>query len=387
MEAGGPQLRPVSVGQAIARGGMTGLNMYNELSAQQRRLKILEAEERRREEEGKALAELRRAQAERAMRIAGTTADTDLPAEVRVWEYFNKLPKEKQDEYLGLKRQMWQVGDIGGVPSLVGRAPGMQTQPLSTLQGEMTGQAAIAGARQTAQERAKAAYDLIAGSVGGRPAFSTRLEEVSGRGAGDSEQYNQALSTLPPQLQAAMGGVRIPSAGSDFQPAAAAEPTIARERAAATAQGTKEGSYETRAMDYSRLMPVIEKIESGHLLTKATGSLAGRGRDIALGAVGLSGHGAKAIAELEPLVGEILRTVPRFEGPQSDADRNEYQRQAGDLASPTKPESEKKAALNSIKFLIGKYKYRHGERRQIDPAKGGGVAQWDTTIGRWVKVE
>jgi len=90
--------------------------------------------------------------------LSGLTkiSGAESPASVREYEYFSKLPKSSQDQFLGLKRQGYQVGEIGGVPTLIPRMPGASAVPLSTLQNEVTGKAAIAGGTEAAKTKAEA---------------------------------------------------------------------------------------------------------------------------------------------------------------------------------------------------------------------------------------
>lgn len=90
------------------------------------------------------------------MGMTGLGVGADTPASVREYEYFTKLPRAAQDQFLGLKRQGYEVTNIAGVPTLVPRMPGGQVVPLSTLANEASGKGTIAGATAAATERAKA---------------------------------------------------------------------------------------------------------------------------------------------------------------------------------------------------------------------------------------
>lgn len=86
------------------------------------------------------------------------------PASVQEWQYYNSLPEKDQKRYLEMKRQMYSVANIGGVPSQVPRSPGMPVVPLSTLPTEVEAAAALeagkTGARVEAAGRTEAALDL-----------------------------------------------------------------------------------------------------------------------------------------------------------------------------------------------------------------------------------
>jgi len=110
--------------------------------------------------------------------VAGLTSidpsGKEAPAAVKEWEYLKKeFPGMKMDfpTYLGVKRQMYQLGDIAGVPNLIARAPGIAPQPLTTLTAEASGQATIAGAKagaeanQRTRATAQAEADIGLGST------------------------------------------------------------------------------------------------------------------------------------------------------------------------------------------------------------------------------
>src|SRR6188768_1382597 len=102
---------------------------------------------------------------------------------------------------------------------------------------------------------------------------------------------------------------------------------------------------------------VAEKIkttlgnDTEDLIKSATGSLLGAGRDFAASAVGITTDPAKANATLQMRAATLAGNMPRFEGPQSDADRAYYERMAGDLGNPTKTTTEKLMAFNELKRI------------------------------------
>lgn len=95
--------------------------------------------------------------------------------------------------------------------------------------------------------------------------------------------------------------------------------------------------------------------EADKLLPSSTGSLIGAGADIGLGAVGLSTKGAKSVAQLKAIEGQLIASMPRMEGPQSDSDRLLYQKAAGDLANPMTPVATRQAASGTIRKLQERY--------------------------------
>lgn len=86
-----------------------------------------------------------------------------------------------------------------------------------------------------------------------------------------------------------------------------------------------------------------------------TSSLLGVGIDKALGAAGMSTKGADTAAQLETLSGWLTANVPRMEGPQSNADVENYRTQAAAVGNPTKPISQRLAAAEEVQRLQKKY--------------------------------
>jgi hypothetical protein len=117
-------------------------------------------------------------------------------------------------------------------------------------------------------------------------------------------------------------------------------------------------SDAARGEELSRLQSVIPELRNltapGGLLEQATGG----GINALIDRIGAlfnyASPGAQATGRLEPIAGEILRTVPRFEGPQSNADVALYQKMAGDLANPELPNATRLAAAREIQRLMEK---------------------------------
>ena len=99
-------------------------------------------------------------------------------------------------------------------------------------------------------------------------------------------------------------------------------------------------------------------VKPGGLLDVSTGSGAGALVDRAAEFVGSTTEGAQAISKLKPIADMVLKLVPRFEGPQSDADTKSYRDAAGDLANPSLPREQRKAAAQTILRL---FKQRQGQ--------------------------
>lgn len=114
------------------------------------------------------------------------------------------------------------------------------------------------------------------------------------------------------------------------------------------------------------------------LLSRATGSGFGSAIDKASAAVGRATEGSVAIGQLQPIFDMVLKLVPRFEGPQSDADTRSYREAAGNLANPSTPNPVKKAAATTILRLMKLRRNQFGVKDETgnvvtgeQPAAGG----------------
>jgi|688.fasta_scaffold73895_2 hypothetical protein len=122
----------------------------------------------------------------------------------------------------------------------------------------------------------------------------------------------------------------------------------------ATFEKTKATREQTQRDISSALTTLKEVAKPGGLIDQSTGSGIGRGVDIAAGFFGQATPGAIAIGKLQPLADQILKIVPRFEGPQSDKDTQSYREASGQLANPTLPTEIRKAAANTLIDLFTK---------------------------------
>lgn len=91
------------------------------------------------------------------------------------------------------------------------------------------------------------------------------------------------------------------------------------------------------------------------LIDAATGSSVGAGRDKLAAFFGEAPKGAQAIAQLQVLQANLMTSMPRMEGPQSDRDVELYRQAAGQIGDPNIPKDIKKAAVQTIRALQNKY--------------------------------
>jgi len=99
-------------------------------------------------------------------------------------------------------------------------------------------------------------------------------------------------------------------------------------------------------------------MKPGGLIEQSTGSGAGRLTDITAGFFGYGTPGAVAAAKLAPIADQVLKLVPRFEGPQSDKDTQSYKEAAGMLADPWQPNN---IRMEAAKTILEIYKKRRDQ--------------------------
>lgn len=133
---------------------------------------------------------------------------------------------------------------------------------------------------------------------------------------------------------------------------------VARAKGIGQMEGEAAGGVQKKGLD---ALPTLDALNLAEpLIDAATGSLAGAGRDMLAGALGVAPEGAQAIAQLKILQANLMTNMPRMEGPQSDRDVQLYREAAGQLGDPTIPRETKKAAVQMIRQLSQKYVQRAG---------------------------
>lgn len=120
---------------------------------------------------------------------------------------------------------------------------------------------------------------------------------------------------------------------------------------APTAAEAKVQEKQAQAQKLPQLLSEAEKYIKG-----ATGSYLGAGADIAAQTFGISTEGAQNIARLKGIEANLVLSMPRLEGPQSNLDQQLYRQAAGQIGDPTVPADTKLAALETIKKINTKYK-------------------------------
>jgi hypothetical protein len=183
--------------------------------------------------------------------------------------------------------------------------------------------------------------------VGGVPSI------VLGTGA------TNPLSSLPQEVQAIAEKERAKSESGQI----------------GEAQGKVAGGIITKGSNAVSTKGTLDIAEP--LIDIATGSAAGAARDKVAAFFGEAPTSAQAIAQLKVLQANLMTSMPRMEGPQSDRDVQLYREAAGQIGDPTVPAPIKKAALQTIRQLQNKYIERAGgdsseapKRKRYNPTTG-----------------
>jgi hypothetical protein len=169
----------------------------------------------------------------------------------------------------------------------------------------------------------------------------------------------QAALTREAELKADLGlkpSIAAAESEAKFGVETRYAPGIAGASAEATAQGKARGERsatgEKKAAEAGDAIALLKEAEQ--ILAGATGGYVGAKADEFAAAFGKSTKGAEANAQLNVIAPKLIGLVPRFEGPQSDADRKLYENAAGDLGNPNKPVSIRLAAARMMMKLYQK---------------------------------
>jgi len=120
------------------------------------------------------------------------------------------------------------------------------------------------------------------------------------------------------------------------------------------------------AKNLSTLIPMAEKI----LKDGPTASGFGNNVDKAASFFGKATEGAKLASQLDVVGNTMVMNVPRFEGPQSDADRAYYTASVGNITDRSLPVGVRLASLRTLKDFL-KTKFGEGEIPTLDKPSTG----------------
>lgn len=114
-----------------------------------------------------------------------------------------------------------------------------------------------------------------------------------------------------------------------------------------------EAQKKTMGKDLDLAISELANITTdGGLIDQSTGSYIGKAVDIGARAFGKATSGDIAAGKLAPIADLALKMVPRFEGPQSNADTASYKQAAGQLADTTLPAEIRKEAGKEVLRLM-----------------------------------
>jgi hypothetical protein len=121
----------------------------------------------------------------------------------------------------------------------------------------------------------------------------------------------------------------------------AGKPSATFEKTTAARQEMQRNLKETTSS-------LREIVKDNGLIDQSTGSGFGRAVDFAARVAGKATKGDIALGKLAIIADQVLKLVPRFEGPQSDKDTQTYREAAGQLADGTLPNEIRKEAAKTI---------------------------------------
>jgi hypothetical protein len=221
-------------------------------------------------------------------------------------------------------------------------------------------------------------------AFGGAPTTAGSYADVPFSAAVAAQKKEIARESRPPRAEAAPRTQQVTlSDGSlgivNMDTGVITPSTVAGAPVKGKPSAFAEKSAAQKAQLQKDLATGIRELEDvtkdGGLIDQSTGSGAGRLVDVGARFVGKAMPGDIAIGKLKPIADLPLKLVPRFEGPQSNADTTSYKEAAAQLADPTLPTKIRKEAGKTVLRLM---KERQGQFVTNDMATesaggGGGV--------------
>jgi len=159
--------------------------------------------------------------------------------------------------------------------------------------------------------------------------------------------------------------------GKVIQPTSGGESVEVKGKPSATFEKIQKQKAELNKQLGSAITELTEITKDGGLIDQSTGSGAGRLIDYGAAFGGVATPGAIAIGKLKPIQDLVLKTIPRFEGPQSNIDVQSYKEAAGQLADPSMPTKIRKEAGKTVLRLMQKYKGQFATQEILN--EGGGA--------------
>lgn len=123
-------------------------------------------------------------------------------------------------------------------------------------------------------------------------------------------------------------------------------------------QGAPKGVAAKGNESPENTIKVIEAAEK--LIPDSTGSYGGAAYDIGARVFGKSTEGADNAARLKVLEAKLVQSMPKMSGPQSDRDVQLYREAAGLIGDPTLPNSQKLAAMETLREITKRHTPQSG---------------------------
>lgn len=200
-------------------------------------------------------------------------------------------------------------------------------------------------------DKAIAAFNQRVAEVG----FDRARSEVANGALATHKQFTEELKTL----ETPQGTVEYRPGTEQAKPIMmGGAPIMPKPSAQQQKADIQNKQLQKNITEATTILENLVKPDSA--LDRATASGAGALRDWGAGFFGQATEGAIATGELEVLADPILKMIPRFEGPQSDADTTSYKQAAGQLANPKLPTAIRKKAAETLLSLFKKRKDQFG---------------------------
>lgn len=275
--------------------------------------------------------------------------------------------KGEQNAALSVKDQIERMLPKFKLQDIGGQVVQIQDNPNLPGYGQPVKDGVIAKTQTPGEiERNKIAQQQLGVSQGQLDVARNRLAQEN-KGVTYQQDASGNIIALPSRLGAGAVPTATVVTGADGAPI--------KGKLSANAEKAQESRRQlTKDLD-STISELANITEEGGLIDQSTGSGAGRLVDIGAGFFGSATPGAIAIGKLQPIADTALKMVPRFEGPQSDADTRSYKEAAGQLANASLPTEIRKAAGKTVMRLMQKRKDQftvHGMETEKAPAAKAG---------------
>lgn len=259
--------------------------------------------------------------------VGTDAARQNLAANLDAQKVYN--PNTGREEFVPRSQVVRPQQQFGGAGYAGGSAAAAAPEQLAIIQGEM---------------------DRLPANHPDRPALMREMQRLGGGQTAPSGNYAAGPSAAEAAAQEAARVRAVDTAKAD----------VTRD----TEGKTKVRSANENLTNADRAIELLKLGPTG----SAIGALADRGAAV----FGKSTPGGNIAAQLDIVSANMVKNVPRFEGPQSNIDVDGYKAAAGRVADRTLPVDQRIAAANEVKYFEQK------AIRQAQGGQGGGATgSWD----------